>query len=136
MEALAHPQEALDGAHKLLSLFCLRRVKREVEVSLPPLIETRVECPLSSLQTFWYRRLLLREYQTLLKKVEAEEGGGDAPAAVSQEGAQEAGAWKKLQVSPPTPIIPGCDHSVRSLPTLSQRAKGASLMSRDFLLSL
>jgi SNF2 family DNA or RNA helicase len=101
MAALALPQVALDGAHKLLSLFCLRRVKREVEVSLPPLIETRVECPLSSLQTFWYRRLLLREYQTLLKKVEAEEGGDAAPATAVQEGAPEAGAWKKLQV---------CDH--------------------------
>ena len=68
-----------------------------MEVNLPPLIETRVECPLSSLQTFWYRRLLLREYQTLLKKVETDEGGASASAAGDTD-TQETGAWKKLQV--------------------------------------
>ncbi|KAK3256785.1 hypothetical protein CYMTET_34099, partial [Cymbomonas tetramitiformis] len=82
----------------LLRLFCLRRTKKEVEVGLPPLLETRVECPLSRLQTFWYRRLLLRD-SAVLAQVEKEEQGaveGEAgPAAVSE--AAEAGGWKKLQ---------------------------------------
>lgn len=40
-------------------------------------VETRVYCPLSQMQTFWYRRLLLKD-STLLKKIEADfkaEGG-------------------------------------------------------------
>ena len=40
-------------------------------------IETRVYCPLSQMQTFWYRRLLLKD-SSLLKKIEADfqaEGG-------------------------------------------------------------
>ena len=29
---------------------------------LPPKIETTINCPLSEMQTFWYKRLLLREW--------------------------------------------------------------------------
>mmetsp|Transcript_20109 Transcript_20109/g.44013 ORF Transcript_20109/g.44013 Transcript_20109/m.44013 type:complete len:436 (+) Transcript_20109:112-1419(+) len=60
-------EAALQDAHKLLRIFCLRRTKSMVEVSLPPLIETRVECPLSRLQTFWYRRLMLKDTGLLSK---------------------------------------------------------------------
>jgi len=94
---------ALASAHKLLSLFCLRRVKREVEVSLPPLIETRVQCPLSKLQTFWYRRLLMRDYKTLLAKVESDEsgaGGGAGVEAAMEDGQAppaERNGWRRLQ---------------------------------------
>jgi SWI/SNF-related matrix-associated actin-dependent regulator of chromatin subfamily A member 5 len=57
----------LHKAHHLLKLFCLRRVKSEVEVSLPPRTETRVHCPLTPMQTFWYKRLLLKDSSLLLK---------------------------------------------------------------------
>ena len=50
----------LAQAHYLLRPFCLRRLKEEVEQKLPPKLETRIDCPLSEYQTFWYRRLLLR----------------------------------------------------------------------------
>jgi SNF2 family DNA or RNA helicase len=43
----------LEAAHHMLAPFCLRRLKREVELSLPPLVETRISCPLSAMQTFW-----------------------------------------------------------------------------------
>lgn len=36
-----------------------------------PQVETRIDCPLSKLQTFWYRRVLLRDSQLLLS-LEAE----------------------------------------------------------------
>lgn len=49
-------QEALSAAHYLLRPFCLRRLKSEVEVTLPPKVETRIATPLSSQQIFWYRR--------------------------------------------------------------------------------
>lgn len=47
---------ALSDAHYLLRPFCLRRIKDEVEVALPPKVETRIAVPLSDQQTFWYRR--------------------------------------------------------------------------------
>lgn len=49
-------QEALSAAHYLLRPFCLRRLKSEVEVTLPPKVETRIAVPLSDQQIFWYRR--------------------------------------------------------------------------------
>jgi SNF2 family DNA or RNA helicase len=59
-DMIAHPvqvdQDALTAAHYLLRPFCLRRLKEEVELSLPPRVETRIACPLSDMQTFWYRR--------------------------------------------------------------------------------
>ena len=64
--------------------FVLRRVKGEVEVSLPEKTETKIMCPLSPAQTFWYRRLLERESSALtavesaeLKKHSGGGGGGD-----------------------------------------------------------
>ncbi len=48
--------ERLTAAHYLLRPFMLRRLKEEVEQKLPPKVETRIGCPLSEMQTFWYRR--------------------------------------------------------------------------------
>ncbi|GFH13581.1 uncharacterized protein HaLaN_09499, partial [Haematococcus lacustris] len=53
----------LEAAHYLLRPFMLRR--DEVECKLPPKVETRINCPLSEFQTFWYRRLLLRDCEML-----------------------------------------------------------------------
>ncbi|GAX78544.1 hypothetical protein CEUSTIGMA_g5984.t1 [Chlamydomonas eustigma] len=66
----------LAQAHYLLRPFMLRRVKDEIEVRLPPRMETRINCPLSEMQTFWYRRLLLKESSFL---VEMEAGGPTGP---------------------------------------------------------
>ena len=52
-EAHKTDESMLTKAHQLLRLYCLRRTKSQVEVDLPPLFETRVNCPLSKLQTFW-----------------------------------------------------------------------------------
>ena len=69
----------LEKAHFLMRPFILRRVKGEVEVSLPPKTETKIMCPLSQAQTFWYRRLLMREATALtsLEKSARGEGGAD-----------------------------------------------------------
>ena len=76
---------ALGRAHHCLAPFCLRRTKREVEVLLPPKVETRVMCPLSSAQTFWYRRLLMKD-SALLERAE-KDGGTGAGAASAPAGA-------------------------------------------------
>lgn len=65
----------LEAAHYLLRPFMLRRVKDEVECRLPPKVETRLNCPLSEFQTFWYRRLLLRDVD-MLRAAEQDNGQG------------------------------------------------------------
>lgn len=52
-------------------------------------IETRVYCPLSQMQTFWYRRLLLKD-SSLLKKIEAD---------FQAEGGKVISSGKSIQVS-------------------------------------
>lgn len=59
--------DQLEAAHHMLAPLYLRRLKREVELGMPPLVETRIHCPLSVMQTFWYRRLLLREGAALAR---------------------------------------------------------------------
>ncbi|CAE8636631.1 unnamed protein product [Polarella glacialis] len=57
----------------LLEVMMLRRLKVDVEKGLPPKHEVRVNCPLSPMQIFWYRRLLIKDW-TLLARVEKGEG--------------------------------------------------------------
>ncbi|BDA46823.1 probable global transcription activator SNF2L1 [Coccomyxa sp. Obi] len=83
--------DALEAAHRLLQPICLRRLKEDVEKTLPARVETRIHCPLSSMQTFWYRRLLLKDsamLKSLEKEVSKEEG-------VKYEEGNDT--WKKLQ---------------------------------------
>ena len=58
----------LAAAGHLLRPFMIRRTKGEVEKRMPPKLETTITCPLSDMQLFWYKRLLLRE-SSLLKQV-------------------------------------------------------------------
>jgi SWI/SNF-related matrix-associated actin-dependent regulator of chromatin subfamily A member 5 len=60
-------RQVLDKAHYLLRPFVLRRVKTEVEVSLPAKVETLIECPMSSMQRFWSKRLLLKNSDLMLQ---------------------------------------------------------------------
>jgi len=85
--------QALGRAHVLLKPFCLRRTKSEVEVHLPPKVETRVMCPLSEAQTFWYRRLLLKD-SALLQRAEKDATTGEKE---EKERAAQNGDWKRLQ---------------------------------------
>ncbi|KAI8470648.1 MAG: P-loop containing nucleoside triphosphate hydrolase protein [Monoraphidium minutum] len=82
----------LAAAHYLLRPFCLRRLKDEVERSLPPKTETTIACPLSECQTFWYRRLLLRDGQALAA-MEADVGQGGSRAIVRSD---QGNAWRRL----------------------------------------
>ena len=94
-------EKLLEKAHYLMRPFVLRRVKGEVEVSLPPKVETKIMCPLSAAQTFWYRRLLMRE-SSALQSLEAAASEKDRKlAGVTGEGAKEktsnsGGDWRKL----------------------------------------
>lgn len=45
----------------------LRRLKQEVEKMIPEKLETKVYCPLSKVQTFWYKALLMKDVASLAK---------------------------------------------------------------------
>lgn len=79
----------LTAASALLRPFMLRRTKAEVEKGLPPKLETSIACPLSEMQTFWYKRLLLKD-STLLAHLE-----GLTSEAAAASGSTSAD-WKKL----------------------------------------
>jgi SWI/SNF-related matrix-associated actin-dependent regulator of chromatin subfamily A member 5 len=72
-------KDTLQSAQKLLSLFMLRRLKDEVEKLMPKKIETKVLCPLSSTQVFWYKALLMKDIRLLANSV----GDGKDDANVS-----------------------------------------------------
>lgn len=71
-------KELLLKVHSLLKPFMLRRIKLDVEQTVPPKIEKKILCPLTPTQVFWYKRFLLRE-STLLMQLESE----SAAAAVT-----------------------------------------------------
>lgn len=58
----------------MLSPFILRRLKQDVELGMPPIVETRISCPLSLMQTFWYRRLLMKDGAALAHMEKEVEG--------------------------------------------------------------
>ena len=63
-------KETLAQAQKLLSLVMLRRLKDHVEKLMPKKIETKVLCPLSSAQVFYYKALLMKDISTLARSVD------------------------------------------------------------------
>jgi len=65
--------DTLEEASRMLQPLMLRRTKAEVEKGMLPKLETTIHCPLSEMQLFWYKRLLLRE-SSLLKQLEEENG--------------------------------------------------------------
>merc|ERR1712185_727803 len=70
----------LDRAHHLLRLFCLRRLKSEVELALPPKHELKIAVPLSEFQLHLYKALLLRDGD-LLRSASARASGAAAADA-------------------------------------------------------
>mmetsp|Transcript_23315 Transcript_23315/g.44503 ORF Transcript_23315/g.44503 Transcript_23315/m.44503 type:complete len:1563 (+) Transcript_23315:317-5005(+) len=87
-------KDMLNAAHHLLQPFMLRRIKSEVEVSMPPKVETKVMCPLSEQQLFWYKRLLLRD-MALMSNVEGEVMGVDGRAVNMRK--RSAEDWRRLR---------------------------------------
>ena len=60
-------KDRLYEAQQVLRLFMLRRLKVQVETTLPLKIETKVFCPLSNIQIYWYKALLLKDLSVLVK---------------------------------------------------------------------
>ena len=74
--------ELVDSVHALMQLLVLRRKKAQVDLELPPKRELRLLCPLSKQQTFWYKRILLMNAQSLISSTyqqptTTQEEGGD-----------------------------------------------------------
>ncbi|CAK8697940.1 unnamed protein product [Clavelina lepadiformis] len=66
----AHAQNRDSGyasLHKVLQPFLLRRVKKDVEKSLPAKVEQILRVPMSSLQKQYYKWLLTKNYTALLR---------------------------------------------------------------------
>jgi SWI/SNF-related matrix-associated actin-dependent regulator of chromatin subfamily A member 5 len=80
--------DMVSRSHYVLRLFCLRRLKSDVETKMPPKTEIIVKCPLSDMQTFWYKRLLLKNAAALENAMTS---GAD-----KEEGSSGAD-WKRLQ---------------------------------------
>lgn len=57
----------LEEANIMLALFMIRRMKSEVEKLMPKKIETKVTCPLSSDQIWWYKAQLLKDMNILAR---------------------------------------------------------------------
>lgn len=99
--------------HSMLKPFMLRRIKADVEKSVPPKIEKKILCPLTPVQAHWYKRFLLKD-SSLLMQLEIEEeknakanreksekmkepkGEGEGDSDKSQS-VEETSQWKKLQ---------------------------------------
>ena len=98
----------LDKAHYLLRPFVLRRVKSEVEQMLPKKVETLIECPMSSMQKFWSKRLLLKnsellfQFEKSVKEADELDDGNSKETQSNQntddqETSSSSNSWKKLQ---------------------------------------
>ncbi|KAI9017750.1 SNF2 family N-terminal domain-containing protein [Gaertneriomyces semiglobifer] len=72
--------EMIDNCRKLLERVMLRRMKSDVELSIPPKEEMTIYVPLSPMQKFWYKRLLTR-----LDRVTLEEVFGGQPVSNKTE---------------------------------------------------
>ncbi|KAM9994213.1 hypothetical protein ACTFIZ_005515 [Dictyostelium cf. discoideum] len=59
-------QEVIDKLHKVLRPFLLRRIKTEVEKSLPPKKEIKLFVGLSTMQKEWYKRLLSKDLDAVV----------------------------------------------------------------------
>jgi len=61
--------ELMSKCHQILRLVVLRRLKSEVELTLPLKLETLINCPLSDMQVFFTQRLLLQS-SSIIKRME------------------------------------------------------------------
>jgi SWI/SNF-related matrix-associated actin-dependent regulator of chromatin subfamily A member 5 len=63
----------LEQANRVLKLFMIRRLKSEVEKLMPRKIETRITCPLSKTQIWWYKAILLKDINVLARSDDGED---------------------------------------------------------------
>lgn len=101
-------QEMLMRVHAMLKPFMLRRIKADVEKSVPPKIEKKILCPMSAMQSIWYKRFLLKD-STLLMQLELEDydAAGSSSSLLSTAGAagtvavnatQSKSRWRRLNM--------------------------------------
>ncbi len=58
-------RDIIAKSHYLLRPFTLRRLKSEVEKSLPPKLETLINCPMTEMQKLWTKGLLYKDKDAL-----------------------------------------------------------------------
>lgn len=57
----------LEKVHYLMRIFVLRRLKSEVEQTLPFKLETKINCPMTEMQMFWVKLLMIKERELINK---------------------------------------------------------------------
>ncbi len=89
--------QRLQKAHALLQVFMLRRLKVDVEKGLPPRVETKVYCPLSEMQLFYYKLLLLKDADVVARLEANSRAGGGKKGGEKQHSASGTD-WKRMQM--------------------------------------
>jgi SWI/SNF-related matrix-associated actin-dependent regulator of chromatin subfamily A member 5 len=70
--------ELMSKCHQIFRLIVLRRLKSEVELTLPAKLETLINCPLSDMQVFFTQRLLLQSSSVMKRMEESRVNGQTA----------------------------------------------------------
>lgn len=89
--------QRLQKAHALLQVFMLRRLKVDVEKGLPPRVETKVYCPLSEMQLFYYKLLLLKDADVVARLEDDNRAGGGKEGGKKQHSVSGTD-WKRMQM--------------------------------------
>lgn len=58
-------RDIVEKLHKILRPFLLRRLKSDVETSLPPKKEIKLYVGLSEMQKEWYKKILLKDVEAI-----------------------------------------------------------------------
>ena len=87
-------RDALRDAHYVMRPFVLRRLKSEVEQKLPPRIETKITCPMTSMQRFWIQHLLYKQ-RDAMAQAEKELMNVSSNAATARRMVSKSRAMKK-----------------------------------------
>jgi len=92
--------DLVNSVSRLLGMLVLRRKKTDVNIDLPPKQEIRLLVPLSSFQSFWYKRLLIMNAHLLangvVKESEFLEGGTSQKVTADSEGPSSSAKKMKL----------------------------------------
>jgi len=90
-------RDTLNNAHYVLRLIMLRRLKTEVEQKLPKRLEAKIMCPLSRMQQFWYKRILLKDSSLLERLGQNKDEQKNDDDELDVVGREAGNDWAKLQ---------------------------------------
>lgn len=89
--------------HSMLKPFMLRRIKADVEKTVPPKVEKKVLCPLTPTQIYWYKKFLLKDSSLLIQfefenAASAEKALNGADTSEENVPPTQKSRWRRLQM--------------------------------------